>query len=162
MHPSVKYWGPVFLWASMIFFFSTERFSSSNTSQIIGPLVQWLLPNASMEYQNGIHFFVRKLAHLTEYFVFAVLLLRAFLGGRPTHWNRRPVLWTLALVLVYAFSDELHQLWVPSRGAHLSDSLLDFFGGSCGVLWKCVHDRYKPGLEAGVGSRQRGEESKKT
>jgi VanZ family protein len=161
MHPTFKYWVPVFLWASLIFFFSTERFSSSNTSQIIGPLVQWLLPNVPLEYQNAIHFFFRKLAHWTEYFVLAVLLFRAFLGENLTAWDRRSVLWTLGLLLLYAFSDELHQLWVPNRSAHLGDSLLDFFGGTCGVLWKCVHDRDKPSLAARPGGRDEADESRK-
>jgi len=159
MSPTFKYWAPVFLWASIIFFFSTDRFSASSTSQIIGPLVQWLVPNIPVEYQNAIHLIVRKLAHWSEYFVLAVLLLRAFTGGKPTRSNRRSVLWTLGLVLVYAFSDELHQLWVPSRSAHLSDSLLDFFGGSCGVFWKCLHDRDRPSLSAAAGGRQKPDES---
>jgi VanZ family protein len=143
-----KSWGPVIVWALIIFSFSTDQFSFSNTTRIVGPLVRWILPNASLELQQSIHAFVRKLGHWSEYFIFSLLLLRAFRGEERNEWKGRWALSTLILVLFYALSDELHQLFVPSRGAHFEDSMLDFFGGTCAVLWKYLSRNRKPGTRS--------------
>jgi VanZ family protein len=41
----------------------------------------------------------------------------------------------LALVLLYALSDELHQTFVPTRTASITDVMIDVLGGICGILW---------------------------
>ena len=132
----LKSWIPVLLWALLISLFSTDEFSSSNTSRIIGPLVRWIIPDASPELQEAIHYAVRKLGHWSEYFVLSWLLLRGF-QGKTSRTLRGPwVAWTLGLVLLYALGDEFHQAFVPSRSARLADSMIDFFGGICAVGWK--------------------------
>src|SRR5437867_350688 len=131
-----KSWGLVIGWALLIFFFSTDQFASSNTIRIVAPLIHWIFPNASLGLQQSIHAFVRKLGHWSEYFVLSLLLLRAIKGEERNEWKGCWAIWTLALVLFYALSDELHQVFVPSRTADFRDSMLDFFGGSCAVLWK--------------------------
>ena len=128
----------------LIFLFSTDQFSSSNTIRIVGPLIRWIFPNASLELQHSIHSFVRKLGHWSEYFVLSLLLLRAFKGDERNEWKARWAIWTLVLVLFYALSDELHQVFVPSRTAHFRDSMLDFFGGSCAVFWKYLSRNRRP------------------
>lgn len=144
MHPFLKSWGPVIVWGILIFVFSTDQFSSSNTSRIIGPLVYWIFPNASLELQESIHYLVRKLGHWSEYFILSLLLFRAFEGQKRNEWKKSWAIWTLILVLFYALSDELHQAFVPSRSALFSDSLLDFLGGSCAVLWKYLSRNRRP------------------
>jgi VanZ family protein len=136
MHSFLKFWAPVILWAVLISLFSTDQFSSSNTSRIIGPLVAWLIPNASPELQETIHHAIRKLGHWTEYFVLAWLVLRGFEGEPKRRLRRHWMAWTLALVLLYALGDELHQAFVPTRSARLADSMVDFLGGFCAVTWK--------------------------
>lgn len=129
----LKAWGPVILWAALIFYLSTDRFSSSNTAQILELL--WVFPSMSAELLETIHSFVRKSAHWAEYFVFALLLLRAFRGENGNGWKWRWAGFTLLVVLFYALSDELHQALVPSRYPRLGDAMLDFFGGCCAVFW---------------------------
>jgi hypothetical protein len=73
----IKNWLPVVAWAGLIFFFSTEQFSSSNTSPIVGTLAFWIFPGISSETIETVHLTIRKLGHWTEYFVLAVLMLRA-------------------------------------------------------------------------------------
>jgi len=144
MRSFLKSWGPVILWAVLIFFFSTDQFSSANTSQIIGPLVRWIYPKASLELQESVHFLVRKFGHWSEYFILSLLLMRAFDGEKRNEWRGRWAGWTLVLILFYALSDELHQVFVPSRSALLSDSMLDFLGGGCAVLWKYLSRNWRP------------------
>jgi VanZ family protein len=131
----LKKWIPVVLWAAVIFNFSTDAFSSSNTSTILKELLSWLIPGITAEQFAVIHPTIRKFGHWAEYFVLAVLLLRALASEWRITWQWRSAFWTLLLVLVYAAGDELHQAFVPSRSAVVQDVLVDFFGGTCGVLW---------------------------
>ena len=145
MSSFLKYWLPPLLWASLVSIFSSDGFSSDNTSSLFLPLFQWLLPHATPERINSFHYLIRKLGHFTEFFVLAMLLYRALRGGREMQWQWRVAAWTLSLVLMYAVADEVHQRFVPSRSAAWSDSLLDFFGGCCAVALLYARYRTKTG-----------------
>lgn len=135
MFTLIKAWGPVILWSCLMFFFSTGIFSFSNTSRISTPLLLWIFPGSPSDWLDTIHYFMRKLGHWTEYFIFAVLLMRALRGGNQDAWDRRWIGWTLIIVVLYALSDEFHQIFVPHRASRWSDVILDVFGGSCGAFW---------------------------
>ncbi len=75
-------WGPVILWAAAISGFSTSIFGSEHTSKIILPILKWFLPHASAATLGELHHLIRKLGHLSEYFVFGLLALRGFRAGR--------------------------------------------------------------------------------
>ena len=73
------------------------------------------------------------LSHPLEYAGFTVLIIRALNGGLL-----RPIPGTLhcravALALLYAISDEIHQLHVPRRNASLKDVLSDTLGAVLAV-----------------------------
>jgi len=140
----LKYWLPPVLWACLVSIFSSDGFSSDNTSPLFVPLFHWLLPHATPERIQSFHYLVRKLAHFTEFFALAMLLYRALRGGRGMHWQWRVAAWTLSLVLMYGVADEMHQRFVPSRSGAWSDSLLDFFGGCCAVALLYARYRTKP------------------
>jgi VanZ family protein len=58
---------------------------------------------------------------------------------QPVKNDSRPWLWpeaglTLAIVFLYAASDEFHQLFVPTRTAHVTDVFIDTAGGAAGLL----------------------------
>ena len=131
-----KYWLPVLLCSAAMFAFSSDAFSASHTSRYIDPLIRWFLPHASHALHHRIHFFLRKFAHWCEYFILALFFFRALRADNPRPLRREWVVWTLILILGYALGDEFHQSFVPSRTGSLSDSLLDFFGGSCAMTWK--------------------------
>ena len=134
MHSIVKDWGPVILWAALIFYSSTDTFSAQNTSLIVGPLVLWVFPNISSEELEIFYHTTRKFAHWAEYFIFALLLMRAFRVQKSNESGRQRTGRALVIVLIYALSDEFHQMFVPSRSPLLSDVILDVFGGVCGVM----------------------------
>jgi VanZ family protein len=131
---------PLILWLAFIFFASSNGFSASNTSPIIGPLVLWLFPNTSPETLVTIHFFTRKLAHFTEYAILGFLAVRAFSNSHKPFLRRHWFVITLILVVIYALSDEYHQSFVPSRTASIFDSLIDVAGGltalTVSYFWK--------------------------
>ncbi|MHB8413428.1 MAG: VanZ family protein [Candidatus Acidiferrales bacterium] len=120
---------PVFLWAALIWILSTRWFTAGNTSRIIFPILRFLFPHASRAFLIHAHGLIRKCGHVTEYFVFSLLLLRAIRNGRPGF----RITWALAVILIvfgYACVDELHQSFVPGRGVEFSDVLLDTAAGT--------------------------------
>lgn len=62
---------------------------------------------------------------MVEYAILAMLLLRA--AGRSLEG-------ALAVSLLYALSDELHQSFVPGRTARWADVGFDFVGAVLGVI----------------------------
>lgn len=100
----VRVWGPVVLWAVVIFAFSS--IPSLGTG-----LGTWDLV-------------LRKFAHVTEYAVLGALLARAL---------ARPELAILAGAL-YAVSDEIHQSFVRGRHAAWYDVVIDTVGVTVGVV----------------------------
>jgi VanZ family protein len=132
----LKLWLPVIAWAIVISWASTDAFSASNTSKYVIPALHWLFPHASAETLDRLHFFIRKSAHFTEYFVFSFLLLRA-IRGQHRGWQVRWAIAALAIAAGYSALDEFHQWFVPSRTASPWDSLLDTTGAATAqvLLW---------------------------
>ena len=101
-----KLWLPVIIWAGIIFWLSS-------------------IPNlkTNLEYD----FILRKMAHITEYFILTFLLYGAFKGS----FNMNAACFFIypdSLSFLYALSDEFHQSFVPGRSAALRDVLIDTIG----------------------------------
>ncbi|HCJ66508.1 MAG TPA: teicoplanin resistance protein VanZ [Elusimicrobia bacterium] len=113
MYRFLRYWSPVLIWCSIIFYFS-------NIPHLSSGLGVWDL-------------FLRKVVHLTEYGVLSFLLMRAF---RNTSNLSLPDLsaWSLRLSILYAFTDELHQGFVPGRENSVYDLFIDSLGAVI-ALW---------------------------
>jgi VanZ family protein len=136
-HSFIRYWLPVLIWMAVIFSASSDSGSFRHSSHIIAPLIHWFFPSISDATVHSIVVFVRKCAHLTEFAVLALLLWRALykpVRREPRPWSRRIAWQTLLLVLLYASSDEFHQLFVPSRQASVVDVMIDTTGAACGLL----------------------------
>jgi len=66
--------------------------------------------------------------HIIEYGIFAILISRAIKGYWPGMLIFKRILWTVAVVLVYAISDEFHQSFVPNRYPAVTDIAYDGIG----------------------------------
>ena len=117
-------WWPAILWAVVIGGFSTSGFSSDSTARYIIPALHWLLPFASQRVLLRIHHVIRKGAHVGEYFILSVLVLRSIRAGRREVHLAWAAL-TIAIVAAYAALDEWHQGFAPGRDVEVSDILLD-------------------------------------
>lgn len=111
---------PVAAWAILIFFFSTSLFSAQDTGSFIEPVLRWMLPWASFQTIEVMHYSIRKAAHFTEYGILFLLLIRGPMRGHT--------LMALAACAAYALLDEGHQMFVPERTASMYDVALDFSG----------------------------------
>ena len=110
-------WIPVGLWAGLIFYLSS-------------------IPHL----QSGLRwdFFLRKIAHMVEFGILALLLIRAIRRSWPTMSEARAVFVSAALAVGYAMLDEFHQMFVPGRGPSPKDVLID----ACGIIIATAIYRY--------------------
>lgn len=97
-------------WMAVIFFFS-----SLSGKQTAGPPPLW-------------YFIERKGAHVFEYGLLMLLSFRyLLLSYRRESYNKILVV-AAFFSLMYGATDELHQFFVPLRGARFSDVLIDGLG----------------------------------
>ncbi len=113
---------------------STATFAASLT----GAALAWMLKVLGIhltpyEFEN-LHFLIRKLAHVTEYAIFAFFLYHALQGGRARAWRWRTAVTAIFIAGAYSLSDEFHQTFVPGRGPALRDCALDTVGATVGIL----------------------------
>jgi VanZ family protein len=146
LRPFLKYWLPALIWMTLIFSASSDSHSYEHSSLFVEPFLHWLFPQMPEAQVQEIHHFVRKCAHLNEYAVLALLLWRAV--RRPVKNDLRPWGWpeaglALAIVFLYAASDEFHQIFVPMRTALVSDVFIDTAGGAAGLLALWIFGRWR-------------------
>jgi VanZ family protein len=134
----LRAWWPALLWAAVIFTLSTDTFSAAHTASIFEPIFRWLIPSLTEDQFDLIHYCIRKTAHFTEYFVFALLLYRGVRSGNKG-WRWSWALTALFIAAGYSALDEIHQAFVASRTASPYDSLLDSAGAFVAIaalyLW---------------------------
>jgi VanZ family protein len=135
---STKRWIALLAWIAVIFIFSTDSFSSSDTSRIIVPVLKFLFPFLSPEQLSLGHAVCRKAGHVLEYFVLGVMVWRALNPDRASQASQAPWkkarLLAVGLVLAVALSDEFHQAFVPSRTSALTDVGYDVIGGMVALM----------------------------
>jgi VanZ family protein len=146
----LRQWAAVIAWAIVIWILSTEAFSAAATSRIILPVLRLLLPHASRETLHMLHFFIRKCAHFTEYFIFSLILTRAIRGDRKG-WKPAWALAAVSIAACYAVLDEVHQAFVPERTGSPFDSMLDSAGALTAHLLAWFHLRWQARRPASEG-----------
>lgn len=132
-----RYWLPVLVWMTVIFSFSSDAKSYQHSSTLFEPLLRWLFPHMPQPTIEAFHHLFRKTCHLAEYAVLAGLVWRAVrkpVRNDPRPWNWIEAGFALSVVFAYAASDELHQVFVPTRTALVSDVLIDTCGGGVCLL----------------------------
>jgi VanZ family protein len=126
---------PAIVWMALIFLGSTDMLSAEHTSRFLVPFLRWIDPQISLAALKAIEFGIRKLGHVTEYAILAMLLWRALRGG--TRWQIKIsiLLFVVALACaIFAASDEFHQSFVPSRTASPTDVMIDVCGALIGLM----------------------------
>ena len=128
MRTFLRYWLPVALWAGLIALLSTGEFNSNFTIRVLRAVVTLFVPEVSAATLLQLNAVVRKLAHVTEYFILGLLLWRALRHGAAEAWRARWALGTLAVGLLWAAADETHQLFARGRRGSLGDVGFDTLG----------------------------------
>ena len=128
--PAFVWWATTVAWTVTIYQLSTGTFAVSLTGWLLGETLRLLGIQVSAATFHLIHHFLRKLAHLTEYGIYALLLYGSLGGGRDFAWRGRRAAWCAGMAAAYSLTDEFHQLFVPERGASIVDSALDTTGAA--------------------------------
>ena len=68
-------------------------------------------------------FYVRKLAHITEYLILGLLMFNAL-----KQFNILNIYYAIILCILYSCTDEFHQLFINGRSGSFRDVLIDTIG----------------------------------
>lgn len=140
MAKKITLWAAVILWMTVIFAFSAQPAVQSDelSMGLAEKILQFIEMIRAIPAFSGIdgtalagviaaaNYYVRKTAHFTAYAILGVLLynLMASYGMK----RGKAVLLSAVVCLVYAITDEVHQLFVPGRAGQIRDVLIDFSG----------------------------------
>lgn len=128
------------VWMGVIFFLSSQdgEASSATSGRIASKVFNMLYGSASfstetakIETYNNVSYMVRKLGHITEYFILTTFLYLGtiFLIDKKLI----PPLFSIISAFIYALTDEFHQSFVGGRGPSFYDVLIDSIGISISI-----------------------------
>lgn len=98
---NITRYSPVVLWMIVMFFLSSRSDLPSSHVQTVD-------------------FLTKKTAHVIEYFILNLLWYRA--------WGKKDISNAILSSLVFAFTDETHQIFTPDRTGVLRDVGIDMIG----------------------------------
>ena len=126
------------LWMGLIFSFSNQTGTSSSSlstkvlTRIAITIDKDMTDEEIDEFVDKYSFIIRKVAHLTIYFVLGILAyinLKEYMKVTPAL-----VIYSIIFCLVYASTDEIHQLLVNGRSGNIYDVILDTCGSTLAIL----------------------------
>lgn len=134
----------VIIWMIVIFLMSNQpadessHISGSVSYRVVNTanmVLHWNLSEKELVVRaEAIQYPVRKCAHMTEYAILAVLLFAHFSSYIAFRNKRRS--WYLAwfITVIYASTDEFHQLFIKGRSGSPIDVCIDAVGACIGLL----------------------------
>lgn len=125
-------WGAVVFWMFLIFLLSSQ--GSVATGELSMSVTEKVADRVPIEQPDLTfwNFMARRAAHVFLYFVLGILLCIAFSFTVEKGW--RVYFWAFGVGVLYAISDEFHQMFVPGRDADLADIFFDGVGLLLGLF----------------------------
>jgi len=145
----------IVVWAAFIFYLSTAGFGPSFTEWLLIQILTLLRLTVSPHTFDILHLCLRKLAHLTEYAIFCMLIYAGQLETRDFEWRPRLALRSILIAGVYSLTDEYHQSFVMGRTPSIVDCGIDTGGAALGTLMVRLWDgvlRTVTGRRQGAGA----------
>lgn len=125
------------IWMIVIFTFSSKSPTESNSTSkgLIKSFVHIVerVTNKDLneiKIANKMNFIIRKCAHFSLYAILGIFVYRLFLIIKIKDIK----LFSIIFCLIYALSDELHQLYIPGRSGMIRDVLIDTLGSITAIL----------------------------
>ena len=124
------------LWMFLIFLMSSfDATESANQSNFIVNIITDIFKIENIELLS---FIIRKLAHFTEYLILGSLTINMLNKNDIS----KKYLLSILICIIYATSDEIHQIFVPGRACQIRDILIDSIGSITGVyLYKLINTK---------------------
>ncbi|MGZ4106378.1 MAG: VanZ family protein [Tumebacillaceae bacterium] len=129
------------LWMALIYWKSSEPYQVQDVKPMLHSIISEsqlsrFVPHIEFTYDTDfvtyrkpftlLEFFIRKAAHITEYFVLTILVRQTFASTALALGTSR--LLSLLIPVLYACSDEYHQSFVAGRTGHPIDVGVDSIG----------------------------------
>lgn len=127
-------------WLLIIFCFSAQGSQQSGqaSSNVTQTIIDITYPNYSTldsqtqtDIFQKLHLFIRKFAHFFNFFILGILSI-SFLSTYKIKKAYSSLI-SSCFCLLYAISDEIHQIFIPGRAGLVSDVCIDFFGSLLGI-----------------------------
>lgn len=137
-------WTVALGWMGVILALSTETFSFRTTLSLVEAVLVRVMPAEAATDAARMNAQARTGAHVLEYAVLAMLLVRALTTGRRGGGRGagRAVAIALAVCIAWAVVDEGLQARAPARRGTVTDVALDAAGGVLGIaVWIAVTRR---------------------
>lgn len=144
----IKYFIPAILWMGLIFFFSSQNgtASDSNSYFLINLLGKIGINISSSIGLSVANFIVRKTAHVTEYFILFMLLYFGF----KKIYLKNIIIYPAIITILYSISDEFHQLFIEGRSGRIKDVFIDSIGILIGLLIIGIKNKVKSKKENNI------------
>lgn len=112
-------WLPVFIWASIIFLFSSS-------------------PTGTASHFDPIDFVIKKTAHLVFFGIFSLLFYRGLIFSGVG--SKKAGYWAILATFIYGITDEFHQSFTPGRDPTIRDVIIDTIGAGVTIyfIWNLL------------------------
>lgn len=128
----------LFLWLAVIFMFSHQEADKSSklsdtfiyrNVELITKVFNIKIDDTNKEMiLTKYTTIVRKSAHFIVYLILGILMINVV-----RFYSKKIIIYSLLYCLIYALSDEIHQMFIVGRSGELRDVLIDFMGSTIGI-----------------------------
>ncbi|MCI6763757.1 VanZ family protein [bacterium] len=130
-------WTLLILWMLFIFIMSSfNGVMSSNQSGSIATLIHNIF---NISDTAKVSFIIRKCAHVSEFFILGILVINLVSKYNVKHIY----LISFIICVLYASSDEFHQLFVPGRSGQVTDIFIDMIGTIFSLLVMYLFNKFR-------------------
>ncbi len=113
----------------MILIFTMSSFDATESANQSNFIVNIITNIFKIENIEVLSFIIRKLAHFTEYLILGFLTINMLNKNDIS----KKYLISILICIIYATSDEIHQIFVPGRACQIRDILINSIGSITGV-----------------------------
>ncbi len=125
----------IIIWLLVIFIFSNQ-----NGIKSTGLTNNFLNTYLSFVDSDVVFILIRKIAHVTEYFILGILVISLLYDFNI---NKKATI-SILICIIFATMDEFHQLFVDGRTGRFVDVIIDSIGFGVGILIYSKIKKKKP------------------
>lgn len=135
---SIIFWFITVLWISIILYLSSQNGEETArmSSGFAEKLAEILYQQPSVEQVNNVHGALRKVAHISLFFILGVLSYFASGSTFRAKDLQRKLLAVVVAVMItsaYGFFDEWHKQFIAGRHFDIEETILNMFCGLAGI-----------------------------
>lgn len=126
----------VIIWMIIIFLLSSQN--GSESADLTNSVVYTFFEIYNVSHDTitfiipDIFLIIRKIAHFTEYFILGILFMNLLKEFNIS--SKKRIIYSILFCLLYATTDEFHQLFISNRVGSIFDVLIDFSGSISGII----------------------------